>query len=418
MIRFIHAADIHLDSPLRGLDRYEGAPVERLRGATRAAFANLVAKAIDEKVDFVVIAGDLYDGDWRDANTGLYFAAQMGRLRQAGIRCVVLHGNHDAESEITRTLSLPDNVHVFGHRRPETFAFEDLRVAFHGQSFRTPETIDPLHQAYPPPRPGWLNVGVLHTAMEGNSEHARYAPCTVQELAARGYHYWALGHVHARNVVAREPWIVFPGNLQGRHVRETGARGAMLVSAQDDRILGAEPFDCDVLRWVALDIDVTGLEDRDAMLQAVELSLAAACDASSVPIAARVTLTGRTRLHGRLAFERSTLRDDVLSRANGLGDARIWIEKVKLATSPLVDAADIGARDDALADIARMLSAAHEDPGLIETIRTDLQAVMASLPAELRDGHTLPELMARDDAEVAALIRRGAAALVDRLAEG
>src|SRR5690606_9384760 len=124
-LRFIHAADIHLDSPLTGLSAYADAPVDRLRTATRDAFARLIGLAIDEGVDFMIIAGDLYDGNWKDHNTGLYFAGQMGRLKRAGIPVYLLYGNHDAESEMTRKLMLPDNVHVFDTRKASTFIDEN-----------------------------------------------------------------------------------------------------------------------------------------------------------------------------------------------------------------------------------------------------------------------------------------------------
>ena len=192
-MKFIHTADIHLDSPLRGLSSYPDAPAERLRTATRDAFQNLVNVAIDEKIDFMVIAGDVYDGDWKDFNTGLFFIRQMGRLRQVGIPVYLLYGNHDAESEMTKGLELPDNVHVFSSRKAETFRVDALKVALHGRSFKVAATTDNLVPSYPDPVSGWLNIGVLHTALEGNAEHAKYAPCSVAELQAKGYQYWALG---------------------------------------------------------------------------------------------------------------------------------------------------------------------------------------------------------------------------------
>ncbi|MCP5069854.1 MAG: DNA repair exonuclease [bacterium] len=130
--RFIHAADIHLDSQLKGLSAYEGAPVELLRTASRGAFSNLVDAALEEEVDFMVIAGDLYDGDWKDYNTGLFFSREMGRLDRAEIPVFVVYGNHDAESEITKQLSLPGNVQTFNVRNPQTHRLKDLKVALHG----------------------------------------------------------------------------------------------------------------------------------------------------------------------------------------------------------------------------------------------------------------------------------------------
>ena len=175
-MKFIHAADIHLDSPLDGLSAYTDAPLTLLRTATREAFTRLITEAIDQAVDFMVLAGDLYDGTWRDHNTGIFFCGEMGRLKKAGIPVYLLFGNHDAESEMTKKLQLPDNVFVFEARKPCTWRIEPLRVALHGQSFRQKETTENLATDYPPPLAGWFNIGVLHTALEGNAAHARYAP--------------------------------------------------------------------------------------------------------------------------------------------------------------------------------------------------------------------------------------------------
>src|SRR5690606_23230247 len=132
-MRFIHAADIHLDSPLRGLGSYDDIPVDTLRGASRAAFSRLIEEALLRAVAFMVIAGDLSDGGWNDRAAGFYFARRMGRLRNAGIPVYVLHGNHDAESVMTRRLALPENVHVFRAGKPTTFILGDHKVALHGR---------------------------------------------------------------------------------------------------------------------------------------------------------------------------------------------------------------------------------------------------------------------------------------------
>ena len=228
-MKFIHTADLHLDSPLRGLSLYADAPAERLRTATRDAFLNLVTQAIDEQVDFMVIAGDVYDGDWKDFNTGLFFIRQMGRLRNSGIPVYLLYGNHDADSEMTRGLELPDNVQVFSTRKAETFRIESRKEALHGRSFKVAATTENLLPGYPEPVAGWLNIGVLHTALEGNAEHARYAPCSVAELQAKGYQYWALGHVHEHWVQRGDVTMAYPGNLQGGCVAIAAPRRQMAV---------------------------------------------------------------------------------------------------------------------------------------------------------------------------------------------
>ncbi|MBW2597058.1 MAG: DNA repair exonuclease, partial [Deltaproteobacteria bacterium] len=201
--------------------------------ATRRAFDNLVQTAIKEKVSFVLIAGDLYDGDWKDYNTGLYFVSQMNRLRDVNIPVYIVAGNHDAASKVSRVLRLPESVHLFPTQKPATLCINNIDVAIHGQSFASPAVKKDLSAKYPPRLPGYFNIGMLHTCVTGREGHESYAPCTLDGLRSKGYDYWALGHVHQHEVLMDDPLIVFPGNIQGRHVQETGPKGCVLVSVDD-----------------------------------------------------------------------------------------------------------------------------------------------------------------------------------------
>ena len=386
-MKFIHTADIHLDSPLRGLSFYPDAPADRLRTATRDAFHNLVSHAIDEQVDFMVIAGDVYDGDWKDFNTGLFFVRQMGRLRQAGIPVYLLYGNHDAESEMTRGLELPDNVHVFSSRKAETFRIDDKKVALHGRSFKVAATTENLLPSYPEPVAGWLNLGVLHTALEGNSEHARYAPCSVAELQAKGYQYWALGHVHEHWIQRGNTTIAYPGNLQGRHIRELGARGALMVTAEDGEITEVDRLEVDVLRWHALEIDISAVADlRGAVRltgQAMEHLLEAT--PADLPLAVRVIFKGRSAAHSQLVVDEGQLRQEVIAQAVALDPDRIWVEKVRL-TSEALAAAPSTTEDevqDALAELESLALSAQEDPDFVRSLQADWQALLEKLPHDV-----------------------------------
>src|SRR5262249_4406166 len=172
MFKFLHPAAIHLDSPLLGLDRYEGAPAAECRGATRRALENLVRLAVEERVAFVLIVGDLYDGDWPDYNTGLFFSAQMARLRDAGIGAYLVRGNHDAANRMTRDLRPLDNVTFLSDRAPETVTLDGVGVALHGQSYPRSAVEENLARAYPGRVPGLFNIGLLHTGVEGREGHA------------------------------------------------------------------------------------------------------------------------------------------------------------------------------------------------------------------------------------------------------
>jgi DNA repair exonuclease SbcCD nuclease subunit len=260
MFRFIHAADPHLDSPLRGLEAHEGAPVETLRGATRKAFENLVNLAIDEAVNFVVIAGDLYDGDWKDYSTGLFFRGQMVKLQAKGIPVYLIAGNHDAASVISKKLTLPENVHVFSTRTAETMEVPGLAAVIHGRGFPHRAVPENLAVDYPAAVPGKFNLGLLHTSLTGRPDHDTYAPCSEQDLRNKGYAYWALGHIHQPEVISEDPWIVFAGNCQGRHARETGPRGCRLVTVKDSlEVASAEWRDLDVVRWQSVEVPLAGV---------------------------------------------------------------------------------------------------------------------------------------------------------------
>jgi exonuclease SbcD len=334
LMKFLHAADIHLDSPLCGLDRYECSPVEKIRGATRRALDNLVQHAIQERVDFLLIAGDLYDGDWPDYNTGLFFSRQMGRLREAGIPVFLIRGNHDAESRLTRELRLPENVRVFPTQEASTHLLEDLGVAIHGRSFATAAVTENLAASFPQALPGFLNIGLLHTSATGFAGHENYAPCSIADLEAKRYDYWALGHVHVRTELKRdEPWIVFPGNLQGRHARETGPKGASLVTVEDGRITRIEHCPLDVVRWTQLEIDVTGSESVEEVLALTQRAFEQETDrAGDRLVAARAFLRGASQAHAAIAAKPEQFLNQLRAVANDLGG--IWLEKARIETSP------------------------------------------------------------------------------------
>jgi len=384
-MRFIHTADIHLDSPLTGLAAYQNAPAHLLRTATRDAFDNLITEAISEKVDFMVIAGDLYDGNWKDFNTGIYFAGQMGRLNAAGIPVYLLLGNHDAESEMTRKLVLPANVHRFPSNKAATFTIPDLRVALHGRSFKEAATTDNLAVHYPKPVAGWLNIGVLHTALEGNTAHANYAPCSIAELEARGYQYWALGHVHEHRVWRGASTVAFPGNLQGRHIREAGTRGALLVTATGSEIESVERLIVDVLRWHSLAVDVSPCQDLPEVVRQVGSAMQDLLTQTEVdrPIALRVNITGASPAHGQLFGLETQLRAEVLAQAAAWGTDRLWVEKVRVDTTPRTSAHELAERSDAVADLQALLAQADTDPDFMQSLKDDLMQMVGKLPLEV-----------------------------------
>jgi predicted phosphodiesterase len=387
MFRFIHAADIHLDSALHGLERYEGAPVEEIRSATRRAFDNLIQLAIDEEVGFILLAGDLYDGNWKDYNTGLYFMARMGRLREAGIQVFVVAGNHDAASQITKHLRLPDNVTMFATRAPERFILNDLGVALHGQGFATRAVTEDISQAYPQGDPQLFNIGLLHTCLDGKPGHEPYAPCTIDGLRSKGYQYWALGHVHKREVVSQDPWIVFPGNSQGRHIRETGPKGCTLVTIDNGEVAQVEQRDLDAMRWSLCELDVSDITTVDEIYAQGATGLQAALDAAEGrPVAVRLALLGSCPAHSKLHADREQWVQEFRALSSGLGGAGIWLEKVSIKTRPPVSVDDVLTRDDALGGLLRGIRDMELNDSALGELAHEVSALRQKLPAEILGG--------------------------------
>ena len=412
-MRFIHASDLHIDSPLRGLDRYDGAPVERLRSATRSACERLVDRALAERVDFILLAGDIYDRDWQDFHTGLFFREQMVRLERAGIRCFIVQGNHDAQGVISRQLTLPSNVTVFSSRVAQTIRLDDLSVAIHGRSFPEREVNEDLVPSYPPPVPGCFNIGLLHTSLTGRAGHDTYAPTDLPTLVAKGYDYWALGHVHAREVLNERPRIVFCGNLQGRHAKETGAKGCELVTVEAGRI-EADFVALDVVRWSQLSVSLDGVDRLESLNETFARALAPVLAGTTDRLhAVRVTLTGSTELHRLEAAQPGTLAAAMYAASQDIGTAEIWIEQVRLDLSTPLDRAQAAQRQDAVGELVRLVDTiAGDDTELMRKAQVELGELLGTMPAEVTAGD-VPRL--DDLAELRSLLMDAEATVLARL---
>jgi exonuclease SbcD len=413
--RFLHCADLHLDSPLRGLEADPDAPASRIRAATRDAFVALVDYAITHNVDFVLAAGDLYDGDWNDWRTGQFLVREVGRLGRAGIPFVAISGNHDAASVITRQLSLQPPAYQMQASKPETWPLPHLDVLIHGQSFATQAVTENLSKNYPSPESGKFNIGLLHTNVNGVPDHQNYAPSNLSDLRNHGYAYWALGHVHTRRELSKDPWIIYPGNLQGRHVRETGPKGAMLVTVQDGAIAQPPEFiTFDTVRWDQIEVDVTEAPDEDAVLARMRASLTDALNAADgCLLAARIRLTGTTQAYATLNRDIGYTRDKLRAEALVLASPeRIWIESVSVnVTAP----GSRGTLPNLLeSEIARLDFA---DLGMSAAkYSNDLLDRAGGLRAELGDDH--PAVMTASKNELPpGLLERARNLLLARLAE-
>jgi DNA repair exonuclease SbcCD nuclease subunit len=378
---FLHSADLHLGSPFLGLSSNDEELARRVAAASREAFEELVEQAIIRQVKFVVIAGDIYDGDWKDTTIGHFFNRQMARLQRAGIPVYKVRGNHDAESVITSAVTLPDSVKVFSSRRPETFLIPELKVALHGQSFANRAVPENLALAYPAPEAGMFNIGVLHTSCDGRPPHANYAPCSVQQLLQRGYQYWALGHCHEYEVVNSAPPIIFPGNLQGRNIRETGRKGAVVVEVEDGEVSNFSRLPLARIQWALITANLTGVVSEEEAFEVIRGEIQKKVNlARGTPVVFRMLLSGSTPLHRMLHAEPGRVVDEVLAAANHCTDA-IWLESVKVQTSE-PSTSSVG-QDSPLAslDLKSMLDSLRESPEVLKEARAALEVIKGKLPA-------------------------------------
>ncbi len=387
MIKFIHAADIHLDSPLRGLENYEGAPVEEIRGATRKALVNLIDLALEEKVSFVIISGDMYDGDWKDYNTGLFLLRQLSKLTSNGMNVFIVKGNHDAESKITKDLKLPQGIKIFSSKQPETVSLESKGVAIHGQSFATPAVKEDLASNYPPAVKGMFNIGVLHTSVNGREGHENYAPCSIDTLKSKNYNYWALGHIHKKEILSENPWIVFPGNIQGRHIKETGFKGCMIVSIEEDSNVSVEFRNLYSLVWSFCNTDVTGTVEPYEVVEKVRKSVEKEFLKNDGQFtAARVLVKGACKAHNFLLSDPEKWKNEIRLAVADSCNNSVWLEKILIKTTIEADIEQIKKRNDPVGDLLRYIDSLgsqgnQEIHDMLSNVVSDLNE---KLPYELK----------------------------------
>jgi len=411
--RFVHTADLHLDSPLKSLASRDAALAEAVRTASRKALARTVDLCLDEAVDALLIAGDLYDGSQRSMHTAAALTREMKRLHEASIPVCVIQGNHDARSHITRELALPPNVLTFTGRGG-THLIGDGRAAVHGVSFSRPHAPESLLPKFPRPSPECWNVGLLHTSLAGAEGHDAYAPCSLEELVGFGYDYWALGHVHRRRVHHDDaPAVVMPGNPQGRDMGEDGARSVTLATLADGAPVALAEHVVGPARFERLVIDVGGVDDWQALLRRLDDALVERRGAIDVEhLIVRIELRGRSPLAWRIARDRDLIATLLGETAEGLDGT--WIEKVASEVASPDPASGGGDGTSVLGRLGALIDdELFASPELRRQVDQDVAEFLKKLPKESR--HLLGDDEATSATRVEALLREGSAELLMRI---
>ncbi|MBU7321046.1 metallophosphoesterase family protein [Paenibacillus oleatilyticus] len=414
--RFIHAADLHLDSPFRGLSGLPDALRERVKASTFTALERLVDLAVREQVDFIVVSGDIYDAKDRSLRAQLRFQQALETLAGHGVPAFVVHGNHDPLHDgYSAKLRWPDTVKVFGSDAVESVIVRGrdgepvARVS--GISFGRSAVTDNLTPGYVRHNDGLYHIGILHTNVDGDAGHDNYAPCSLRDLTGGRVDYWALGHIHSRRVLHERPWVVYPGNLQGRHVRETGPRGCYVVdvAAGGETQLRFQPLD-DV-RWQVRELSIAGLETEQQLKDALEEELEAACAAADGrAVLARLSLTGRGPLHA--VMRRGEWLAGLVSALRESGGEAVWIESIEDRTGAAVSREDLVAKPGFLGDLLRLASEAGESP---ERLSAFAEEALAPLIGQPQLAALLSEL---GPEEWAAWLQEAEELAIDLLADG
>lgn len=355
---FVHAADLHLGSPFKGVSIRLPHLNDALHQATTTAFNTLVSLCIDKDAAFLLVAGDVFDDADRSLGAQLVFRDGVAKLDANGIHTFVVHGNHDPESAWAARISWPRRVHFFGSDAVSTVLLpaKDRPVAaISGISYSRQNEQRRLVSLFEATHPDLFQIGLLHTRCGHHPDHAAYAPCTLSELSGIGMDYWALGHVHEKAILSIDPHVVYPGNSQGLSILETGPRGCFVVSVDDARRAQIFFHPLDALRWFSVAVDSTGMDSPDELEQAICLRLGSLGDeADGRPVIARVTITGRTPLYATLRKEEAV--ETLLDRARAAGllnEPPVWIQALRIDCLPEMDLSLRRRMEDLLGQVLR-----------------------------------------------------------------
>jgi DNA repair protein SbcD/Mre11 len=369
--RFLHAADLHLDTPFSGLGRVAPHVRRALQEASVRAWDALVQLAIDEAVSFVVLAGDLYDGAERGLRAQLRVRDGLRRLSDAGIETFVVHGNHDPLEEGRQAIAAdgwPDGVTVCPADEVTTHAVvrDGVRIAtLHGISYGRAATRTNLARRFPAASGGGLHVGVLHATVGTQPDHSPYAPCVLDDLRSTGYDYWALGHVHGFQVLATDPHVVYAGSLQGRSPKpaEQGPKGAVVVAVEDDRVADVRHVPLDGFRFAHVEVDVSGVGDVASIVDALRRAGDVAADEhGDRGLVLRATLLGAADAHdlrhdGALDELVATLRD-----ADEPVRPLRWWDRVVDGTVARIDRDALAGQESFVGALVRHVDEIADDP--------------------------------------------------------
>ena len=422
-VKFIHCADLHLDTPFRGLLEVDEERGRMLNAATFQSFQNIVSEAVENEVDFVVIAGDVYDSADRGLSAQFKFQKGLQRLADHGIEVFIACGNHDPLSGWSATIEWPQTVHTFAGVGVDIrqVTRDGLVIAtLHGMSYPKEAVRENLASLFPRPDDSVPSIAVLHSNVGGDTTHLPYAPTTVEELTSKGFPYWALGHVHAHRVLRADgPAIVYPGCAQSRQPNETGPKGCCVVTLSDAAPPNIRFVPTDVVRYHGGTVDISECDSQDAVRRAiVGVCRSISEDSQGRHVVVRLALTGRSALHRELvrADTMDALLQAVREEVEGW-DPWVWPEKLPLETRGTYDIEMQRGREDLVGDLMSVYDTLLDpSSGRLEERRQELEDTLASWQGYrfLKDK---PDEAAVTNDELAAIAEQARRQTLDKVVE-
>ncbi|SDF66058.1 DNA repair exonuclease SbcCD nuclease subunit [Fontibacillus panacisegetis] len=402
--RFIHTADLHLDTPFAGMSGINDRLRRHLQESTFAAFGDLVDLAVSEEVDFIVISGDIYDASESSLRAQLRLKEAWDKLGLHGIPVYVIHGNHDPLSSSRQRFVYPDHVTVFGSRVESATAVrrkDGLPVAVvSGISYPTSSVTENTSlQFHRDPSSSLYHIALLHANVDGQEGHDVYSPCSLSDLKKSGYDYWALGHIHKRQILCEAPWVVYPGNIQGRSMKETGPKGCYLVDVNDNKETTLHFYELDHVRWTETELSIEHMTSENKCKEMLEDRLESLrSESGGRTTIVRLNFTGRGPLHSMLQSGRDSnellqeLQRQETERISpgsaSILDSVIWPASFKVNTGLDYDRSLLQEENSFLGELLR-LSERYQNRSDDLNLDLDANAIINDALASLMDHRVL-----------------------------